>query len=239
MAIYDSILDTIGRTPVVRLHRVAPAHVDLYVKVEAFNPAGSVKDPCQRSDRARRRGQGPAQARRHHRRGDLGQHRRGTGRGGRRARLQVRRGHDRDLLGRAAQADPRLWRQGDPDPGRRARQRHGPQGRGTGEEARLVPGQPVRQSGQPGLPPPDHRRRDPARLRRPPPRPFRQRLGHRRHHHRRGRSAARGPSGSEDHRRRTGQRLAAGRQRVEAAQGGAGPRTSCRRCSTARSPTRS
>ena len=44
MAIYDSILDTIGRTPVVKLHRVAPAHVVLYAKVEAFNPAGSVKD---------------------------------------------------------------------------------------------------------------------------------------------------------------------------------------------------
>ena len=44
MAIYDSILDTIGRTPVVKLHRVAPAHVELYAKVEAFNPAGSVKD---------------------------------------------------------------------------------------------------------------------------------------------------------------------------------------------------
>ena len=44
MAIHDSILDTIGRTPVVKLHRVAPAHVELYAKVEAFNPAGSVKD---------------------------------------------------------------------------------------------------------------------------------------------------------------------------------------------------
>ena len=44
MAIYDSILDTIGRTPVVKLRRVAPAHVELYAKVEAFNPAGSVKD---------------------------------------------------------------------------------------------------------------------------------------------------------------------------------------------------
>ena len=44
MAIFDSILDTIGRTPVVKLHRVAPAHVELYAKVEAFNPAGSVKD---------------------------------------------------------------------------------------------------------------------------------------------------------------------------------------------------
>src|SRR5687768_5876651 len=42
--IHDSILDTIGRTPVVRLHRVAPKHVTLYAKVEASNPAGSVKD---------------------------------------------------------------------------------------------------------------------------------------------------------------------------------------------------
>lgn len=44
MAIHDSILDTIGRTPVVRLHRVAPKHVQLYAKVESFNPGGSVKD---------------------------------------------------------------------------------------------------------------------------------------------------------------------------------------------------
>jgi cysteine synthase len=42
--IHDSILDTIGNTPVVKLHRLAPKHVELYVKVEAFNPAGSVKD---------------------------------------------------------------------------------------------------------------------------------------------------------------------------------------------------
>jgi cysteine synthase A len=42
--IYNSILDTIGRTPIVKLQRLAPAHVDIYVKVEAFNPAGSVKD---------------------------------------------------------------------------------------------------------------------------------------------------------------------------------------------------
>lgn len=42
--IHDSILDTIGNTPIIRLHRLAPKHVELYVKVEAFNPAGSVKD---------------------------------------------------------------------------------------------------------------------------------------------------------------------------------------------------
>ncbi len=44
MAIYNSILDTIGRTPVVRLNYIAPKHVTVYVKVEAFNPGGSVKD---------------------------------------------------------------------------------------------------------------------------------------------------------------------------------------------------
>jgi cysteine synthase len=42
--LYDSILDTIGSTPIVRLHRIAPKHVTLYAKVEAFNPGGSVKD---------------------------------------------------------------------------------------------------------------------------------------------------------------------------------------------------
>ena len=42
--IYANILETIGRTPVVRLNRIAPKHVEMYVKVEAFNPAGSVKD---------------------------------------------------------------------------------------------------------------------------------------------------------------------------------------------------
>lgn len=42
--IYDNILETIGDTPVVRLHRMGPDHVDLYVKVESFNPMASVKD---------------------------------------------------------------------------------------------------------------------------------------------------------------------------------------------------
>jgi cysteine synthase A len=42
--IHDSILDTIGHTPVVRLQRMAPPGVALYAKVESFNPGGSVKD---------------------------------------------------------------------------------------------------------------------------------------------------------------------------------------------------
>lgn len=44
MPIYDSILDTIGRTPVVKLNRLAPAGRTVYAKVESFNPGGSVKD---------------------------------------------------------------------------------------------------------------------------------------------------------------------------------------------------
>lgn len=44
MAIYQSVLDTVGRTPVVQLHRLAPDGVGLYVKLEAANPMGSVKD---------------------------------------------------------------------------------------------------------------------------------------------------------------------------------------------------
>jgi cysteine synthase A len=42
--IYHDILATIGNTPVVKLNRIAPAHVEMYAKVEAFNPLGSVKD---------------------------------------------------------------------------------------------------------------------------------------------------------------------------------------------------
>ncbi|MCP5140715.1 MAG: cysteine synthase A [Chromatiales bacterium] len=42
--IHDNILSTIGKTPVIRLNRLAPKHVEMYVKAEAFNPGGSVKD---------------------------------------------------------------------------------------------------------------------------------------------------------------------------------------------------
>ena len=42
--IHDSIVSTIGNTPIVRLNRLAPKGIHLFVKVEAFNPMGSVKD---------------------------------------------------------------------------------------------------------------------------------------------------------------------------------------------------
>ncbi|MBH1395183.1 cysteine synthase A [Stenotrophomonas muris] len=44
MALYDSILDTVGNTPIVKLQRLAPSQVSVYAKVESFNPGGSVKD---------------------------------------------------------------------------------------------------------------------------------------------------------------------------------------------------
>ena len=42
--IFDDITQTIGRTPVIRIHRLAPTDVTMYVKLEAANPGGSVKD---------------------------------------------------------------------------------------------------------------------------------------------------------------------------------------------------
>ncbi len=41
---YANILETVGNTPVVRINKLAPAGVNLFVKIEAFNPLGSVKD---------------------------------------------------------------------------------------------------------------------------------------------------------------------------------------------------
>lgn len=44
MTRFSNILETVGKTPVVKINKLAPAGVDLFVKVEAFNPLGSVKD---------------------------------------------------------------------------------------------------------------------------------------------------------------------------------------------------
>ena len=44
MAIYQNILQTIGSTPIIKLSRIGPKNVEIYVKAESFNPMGSVKD---------------------------------------------------------------------------------------------------------------------------------------------------------------------------------------------------
>ena len=164
--IYNSILETIGNTPVVRLNRVAPKHVEMYVKIEAFNPASSVKDRLALAiiDDAERRGTikpGPDG-----RRGDVGQYRHRARDGLRRQGLSVRRDHGRDLLGRAAQDHAGVRRQGDPHAGGGARHRHGAPRRGAREAPRLVPRAAVPEPREPGLSPPDDGAGDPAGLRR-------------------------------------------------------------------------
>jgi len=42
--LYNNILETVGRTPVVRINKLAPSGINLYVKIESFNPMASVKD---------------------------------------------------------------------------------------------------------------------------------------------------------------------------------------------------
>jgi cysteine synthase A len=56
--LYDSVIDTIGDTPCIRVNHLAPDHVSIYVKAEYFNPAGSVKDRLAASiiEEAERRG---------------------------------------------------------------------------------------------------------------------------------------------------------------------------------------
>jgi len=44
MTRFSNILETVGNTPVVKINRLAPEGIDIYVKIEAFNPLGSVKD---------------------------------------------------------------------------------------------------------------------------------------------------------------------------------------------------
>ena len=41
---FDNILETIGNTPIVKLNKIGPDNVNVYVKIESFNPMGSVKD---------------------------------------------------------------------------------------------------------------------------------------------------------------------------------------------------
>ena len=57
--VYDSVLDTIGDTPCIRVNHLAPDHVQIYVKAEFFNPAASVKDRLAISiiEEAERRGE--------------------------------------------------------------------------------------------------------------------------------------------------------------------------------------
>ena len=145
---FDTILDTIGRTPVVRINKLAPAHVNLFVKLEAFNPMGSVKDrlalgviEAAEKSGALKPGQTVIEA-------TSGN----TGIG--LAMVCAQKGYPLvvddggELQRRAAPADALPRRQGGADARRREGQRHAGEGGRARRDARLVPVPPVRERGQ-------------------------------------------------------------------------------------------
>ena len=231
--IYDNILGTIGRTPIVRINRLAPAGTTMYVKCEFFNPLASVKDrlaiaiieDAERSGTLKP-GQTVVEATSGNTGIALAMVCAAKG-------YPVRRGDGGNLLDRAPQDHAHARRQGHPHARRRARPGHGAQGRRARAETRLVPRAPVREPGQPGLSPQHDRPGNPPGLRRQASRLLRHRLGHRRHAHRRRRSAQARAPGREDHRHRAGSGAVARRQdRSRRTRSRAGRRTSSRQCST-------
>ena len=165
--IYDSILGTIGKTPVVRINRLAPKHVTMYVKCEFFNPLSSVKDRLAIGiiEDAERQAAPSNPGRRWSKRPPATPASRSPWYAQPRV-IPFVAIMTRDLLDRAPQDHAHARREGDPHPGRRARQRHGEEGRGAREAARLVPRAAVRERGEPRLPPQHDGPRDHAGLRR-------------------------------------------------------------------------
>ena len=113
--LYDSILDTIGDTPAIRINKLGAEHVTIYVKAEFFNPAASVKDRLARQHHRGGRAQRHAQARPDRGRGDQRQHRHRARDGLRAEGLSAGRHDGRQLLDRAAQADAHARREGRAD----------------------------------------------------------------------------------------------------------------------------
>ena len=117
---YANILETVGNTPVVRINRLAPAGVNLYVKIEAFNPLGSVKDRLALGviEEAERRGElKPGQTVIEATSGNTGI---GLAMVCAAEGLSAGRDDGRDLQRRAAQADALPRRQGGADAGGRS-----------------------------------------------------------------------------------------------------------------------
>ena len=128
---YNSILETIGDTPIVRLNRLAPKGVDVYVKVESFNPMASVKDRLAYAIITDARASGALQP------GQTVVEATSGNTGIALAMVCAALGpslcghHGRNLLRRAPQDHARSWRQGDSYPCRGERFRHGQTGRGA------------------------------------------------------------------------------------------------------------
>ena len=229
--LHDDILGTIGNTPVVRINKLAPPHVTMYVKCEAFNPMASVKDRLAIAiiEDAERRGTlKPGQTVVEATSGNTGIAL---------AMVCAVKGYpfvavmadsfsiERRKLMRALGAKVVLT------PARGARKRHGEKDRGAGEGAGLVHRAAVREPGEPGVPPQHDGAGDPARLRRQAPRLLGHGLRHRRHSDGRGRDAEEGAAGDQDHRRRSrqGRRSSRGSRGSPTRSRGGLP-TSSRRC---------
>ena len=132
MSKYANIMETVGNTPVVKINRLAPPDVNLYVKVEAFNPLGSVKDRLALGviEDAERTGKlKPGQTVVEATSGNTG-----IGLAMVCAARRVSAGGDDggDLQHRAAQADAVSWREGDYYSGGGTGRRHGEENGRTG-----------------------------------------------------------------------------------------------------------
>src|SRR5437588_6294338 len=135
---FANILETVGNTPVVRVNKLAPPDVNLYVKIEAFNPLGSVKDRLALGvieDAERTSKLKPGQTVIEATSGNTGI---GPGDGVRAEGLPAGRHDGRDVQRRTAQADAFSRRESGDHPGGRTRHGHGPKGRRTRRVPRLV-----------------------------------------------------------------------------------------------------
>ena len=162
---YDSLLDSVGNTPLVGLPRLSPSpDVRLWAKLEDRNPTGSVKDrPALFMVEAAEKA-GPAAAGLHDPRADVGQHRHLAGDGRAAQGLPAGLRDAGEHLGRAAPAAGDVGRRDRVVAGRGRVQRGGPGRQGDGRGApRLGDALPVRQPGQRRVALRDDRARDPGR----------------------------------------------------------------------------
>ncbi len=204
--IQDSILDTIGDTPLVRLCRIgAGLTPQIVAKLELFNPGGSIKDRVAIRLIEAAEQDGRLQARRHDHRADLGQHRhRPRDRRAPEGLPRDRGDAGQDVARRrstcCAPTAPRSWwRRPTSRPTRRSPTTASPTA--SRGDPRRLPAQPVREPGQPADALRDDRAGAVAPDRRPAHAPGRRRR-HRRHDHRDGALPEGAEPGHRDHRRR-------------------------------------
>ena len=179
----NNILATIGNTPHIRINRLF-GDAAVWIKSERSNPGRVDQGPHRAVDDRGRRKARPSQARRHHRRADLGQHRHRPGDGGRRQGLQAGAGDARQHEHRAPPPDAGLRRQLRADAARKGhegldRARRGDRRR----HARRLDAAAVREPGQHRGARAHHRQGNPGRFPRGPGRADHRRR-HRWPHHR-------------------------------------------------------